>query len=671
VHKKQFPHSRLLLPGAAVLAVGAMVASANPAVAGAAAPRSAAVAACRPAQLRSSVAAAVPGFPSAGMGQTAWNMLFRNTGSEACSLRGWPGVAVRTAAPVTPRVSDVTSNSIAQVPATAVRIDPGQSAVVTVSSGTSQTGCADTWTLRLTAPGGSDALGGASQSSVPASCIGGRLDISPFYPQQALKRDITALSVSRVPSPFPRASSPEPSRCAVAGLRMSPVTARPAPGGSLLAFQLRAVGRSCVLPQYWPTVRLRERDGSAPMAKGFEDYRAASTGRTLFRTYGSGVAERTMLLLRPGTPVSVDVLLPADESKQGACGPLASVKFYPSPVGVGAGLTAAVRGTVTACGMPRLLSFLPGGGTTAQAIAGSALLDADNAPNKPDGDTPSGYYYGTDSSFPAGCGSGPYNEPIGDCNNGTDGAFGSYFGMAGSWSHWEGCSSSGLAWDQTGYEEADANYASYDRGYGAGAYWLAAGPGRDPHYNGTTGEAQTWGGDQAQRFATVDIPGYDFTNIYAVMDVETTGSPDSNGWNNSWSSTCNGTAGGSISGSVDRADFNGFWNYIKNNTYMLPSVYSAGGGGSGSWSGIMGSSDALAGSPGTAIWTFTGESPMDLDTSADFPTYFSNSFESADWYGGVASDCEYMWQWAGGDGMSDGGYGDFDQIDDNNYGICN
>ena len=52
---------------------------------------------CQAADLAISVPAAIAGDPAEGMGKQAWNIVFRNTSTTACSLRGWPRIAVRTA----------------------------------------------------------------------------------------------------------------------------------------------------------------------------------------------------------------------------------------------------------------------------------------------------------------------------------------------------------------------------------------------------------------------------------------------------------------------------------------------------------------------------------------------------------------------------------------------
>ena len=72
-------------------------------------------------------------------------------------------------------------------------------------------------------------------------------------------------------------------------------------------------------------------------------------------------------------------------------------------------------------------------------------------------------------------------------------------GEIGKWDVWQGCDSNGLAWNETDYDDANTNYDNYVDGVGALGYWMMAGPGRDPHYSGTTSEATTWGNTRRKK----------------------------------------------------------------------------------------------------------------------------------------------------------------------------
>ena len=81
---------------------------------------------CQPSGLRISVPAAIPGDPAEGMGKHAWNMVFRNIASTACSLRGWPRVMVRTTTgkTVPASISDVRFSNLAPVAGKQVVLRP-------------------------------------------------------------------------------------------------------------------------------------------------------------------------------------------------------------------------------------------------------------------------------------------------------------------------------------------------------------------------------------------------------------------------------------------------------------------------------------------------------------------------------------------------------------------
>ena len=98
---------------------------------------------CRAADLAISVPSAIAGDPAEGMGKQAWNIVFRNTSTTACSLRGWPQITVRTTTgrAVATTVSKVNYSNLATVPDTKIVVPPGQSAIVTALSATAPAGC--------------------------------------------------------------------------------------------------------------------------------------------------------------------------------------------------------------------------------------------------------------------------------------------------------------------------------------------------------------------------------------------------------------------------------------------------------------------------------------------------------------------------------------------------
>jgi hypothetical protein len=202
---------------------------------------------------------------------------------------------------------------------------------------------------------------------------------------------------------------------------------------------------------------------------------------------------------------------------------------------------------------------------------------------EPLGDGPPGFWYGTDSWPVPVTGSAPYSEPS------TGGAYGGYIGMTGSWSYWLGCKGGFLAWSSTNSAQADTDYTKYGKGIGTAVYWFMGGPGVDQNYNGSAAEASAWGARQAAR-ALADAAGEDVTYPVLFMDIELPGvAPASdNGWNSVYTSACSGVVKQSgVPAAVDRADFNGFWGYVKAHSKYAPGVYSS----AGIWASIFGTGD--------------------------------------------------------------------------------
>jgi hypothetical protein len=311
-------------------------------------------------------------------------------------------------------------------------------------------------------------------------------------------------------------------------------------------------------------------------------------------------------------------------------------------------------------------SWLTRGGLAA-CLALLLLIPAMAAAAAPAGDGPPGFWWGTDS-FPVSVpGSAPYSMPY------LGGAYGGYIGMTGNWAYWQGCSGQEhfLAYSATNAAQARTNYTRYHKGVGYGAYWFMGGPGVDPHYNGTTSEASAWGAAQAAR-ALSDIANGGGINYPVVwMDVELPGitpAPD-NGWNNVYTSACSGvikTSG--ILAAVDRADFNGFANYIATHSSYKVGVYSS----AGVWQSIF-AGTSYGNIPNTYEWTYE---PETTNYSGAYPYGWCLSHGSgpcAQFFGGQTSSSPYalMWQWSGGGGVTNGigGFnGDLDTIDSSRLG---
>jgi hypothetical protein len=273
------------------------------------------------------------------------------------------------------------------------------------------------------------------------------------------------------------------------------------------------------------------------------------------------------------------------------------------------------------------------------------------------GDTPAGFIYGTDSwptNVPL---NNPYREPI------IFGPYGGYIGMAGNWARTEGCKTGNfLAWSSTNSAQANANYTKYRLGIGTGVYWYMGGPGVDPHWNGTTAEATKWGAAQAaDALAAMKKLSITYPVVWADIELPGILPARDNGWNSVYSSPCSEhQIRSSVPAAVDRADFNGFANYITSHSSYKVGVYSS----APVWNSIFGTGSAGS-IPNTYEWTYLPEtSTVDFQTQ---PTGFClhASKTCAQFFGGQTSSSKYalMWQWSGGGGIVNSWGYDFDQID--------
>ena len=326
-------------------------------------------------------------------------------------------------------------------------------------------------------------------------------------------------------------------------------------------------------------------------------------------------------------------------------------RSWPVLAGLGISLTLLVVSVLLAGGVDPLS---PGGRVppiAASLTAGTGQVTRDRA-KLASGDAPLGFWYGTDSLPVTVSGTAPYREP------GIGGAYGGYIGMAGSWSYWLGCPGGFLAWSAANSAQADTDYSTYGEGIGTAVYWFMGGPGVDPDYTGTAAEASAWGARQAAQ-ALADMASEHVTYPVVFMDIELPGvapAPD-NGWNDVYTSACSGVVmHAGIPSSLDRADFNGFWNYLAAHSKYRVGVYSD----PAIWTQIFGTgSDASI--PHTYEWTYQPETA----SLSDAPDGWCLKSEGcAQFFGGVTSASSYalMWQWSGGGGIRNA-IGDFDQID--------
>jgi hypothetical protein len=321
-------------------------------------------------------------------------------------------------------------------------------------------------------------------------------------------------------------------------------------------------------------------------------------------------------------------------------------------IAAAAGSAALLAGAVAA------LSVAPAAASPGRALASGSRAAA-QAVAAPDGDGPGGFWYGTDSRQVTVSGSAPYAEPV------IGGHYGGYIGMAANWANLEDCKKI-VVWSATNSSQANQNYALH-LGVGTGVYYFMGGPGVDPHYNGTTSEASAWGAAQAA-YALADTAKLHVTYPVIWMDIELPGGPSDytpapdNGWNSVYTAPCSSVVkSGYVAASVDRAEVNGFADYVTSHSSYKVGVYSA----PGIWASIFGTgTDASL--PNTYEWTYEAFTSSLAHPAIGWCLTGSASSTCASFFGGQTSASKYalMWQWSGGGG-SDNGVGDFDQIDAN------
>jgi len=303
--------------------------------------------------------------------------------------------------------------------------------------------------------------------------------------------------------------------------------------------------------------------------------------------------------------------------------------------------------------MRRLFKTLSAG-LAAFAVAVGTAAAAGATTTSPAGDSPAGFYYGTDSWPVSGTGSAPYHEPV------IGGGYGGYIGMAGNWARTVGCRTGNfLAWSSANSAQANTNYTKYHIGIGTGVYWYMGGPGVDPHWNGSTAEASKWGAQQAA-WALAAMKSRAVTYPVVWADIELPGIQPAldNGWNNVYSSPCSEhVVQAYVPVNVDRAEFNGFAAYITTHSKYKVGVYSS----PQVWSSIFANTKASL-IPNTYEWTYWTETSNLSNAPSGW--CLRHGAGCAQFFGGQTASSKYalMWQWSGGGGISNG-YGDFDQID--------
>ncbi len=270
------------------------------------------------------------------------------------------------------------------------------------------------------------------------------------------------------------------------------------------------------------------------------------------------------------------------------------------------------------------------------------------------GDTPKGFYYGTDSWPVSGTGSAPYHEPV------TGGGYGGYIGMAGNWARTEGCPTGNfLAWSSANSAQANTNFTKYHIGVGTGVYWYMGGPGVDPHWNSTAAEASKWGAQQAAwTLAAMKTRAVTYPVVWADIELPGIEPALDNGWNSVYSSPCSErVVQAHVPVNVDRAEFNGFAAYITTHSKYKVGVYSS----PQVWTSIFANTKASL-IPNTYEWTYWTETSNLSNAPSGW--CLRRGAGCAEFFGGQTASSKYalMWQWSGGGGVTNG-HGDFDQID--------
>jgi hypothetical protein len=297
----------------------------------------------------------------------------------------------------------------------------------------------------------------------------------------------------------------------------------------------------------------------------------------------------------------------------------------------------------------------------ATAASAAPAAPAARAAATPALDGPSGFMYGTDSWPATALLSNPYREPV------LWGPYGGYMGMAGNWARTEGCKTGNfLAWSSTNSAEADENFSKNHVGVGTGVYWYMGGPGVDPHWNGSTSEASSWGAAQAAD-ALAAMKSLHITYSVLWADIELPGilPAKDNGWNSVYSSPCSEhVIHTSVPANVDREELNGFANYIVTHSKYKVGVYSS----APVWTSIFGTPSTTGNAsliPNTYEWTYLPETSSVTSSTEPNGWCLHNSKSCAVFFGGQTSASKYalMWQWSGGGGITNKYGWDFDQID--------
>jgi hypothetical protein len=167
----------------------------------------AAVAACLEKDLQ--ITDAWDGPPGDGMGVATVAIVFRNTGSQPCSMIGWPTIAT-PGLKTTIQYATVTQGFVVQV--TRVVVPPGSSAAAAIDliapPGSSDDECGKPGSWAITPPGG-DQPTELPWVRFDGACAGGTVTVSPVYLGDMPEVGFGSLVPSDVPLIGPFSSPPD------------------------------------------------------------------------------------------------------------------------------------------------------------------------------------------------------------------------------------------------------------------------------------------------------------------------------------------------------------------------------------------------------------------------------------------------------------------------------
>ena len=579
----------------------------------------------------------------------AFTIDVQNGGSSTCTLSGWPTLtAAATISGVTLTATEVTTSLLptgGSVSSATVDLAPQSMASVSITfaeAGLSSACGTQLPVAFMPVPGGAP-VSVASLNFGP--CPGDLMLVTPFQ-----------LGTGATPVLQPGAPTLA-DQCPTSTLSVQLGTPSVVGTTTLVPITVTSADpQSCQLSNP-ASVTITDSAGSSLQAKAFPYFGKYAS---LLSGFSYSATTSSTITLSNGGSAQFGIILPQGGTN---CPSLASISYSSdagssvvdlvAPQGVAMCSTAATSGSLQAASPPAaFVTPLTAGGTSlvthVNASSGHVVPLV--------GDTPAGYYYGSDTSATLYTGSGvPYGEEY------TGGAYGGYIGQVGGyWQDVSGCGSSS-AYNTHDANAADLN-ASAGTGVGAQYYFFTGGPGVDPNYNGTTGEANNWGQLQGAT-ADQDVASGSFPSNHAVIlsaDIEV-----GSGWDYVYSNRCYPPSGssGSPTTQLNWDTFSTFYNYVYNNTPWFGAVYSTGNPNNPEWQSYMGSY-------GTSMtyayeWAAGAFYSGSVSSSTGLKAWcVSGSNTCGEFFGGVSSSYELAWQWAI---PTYGSQGDFDQFDTPNF----